>query len=168
MAAGSEKLDWAKCKVAFCDDDGSLRDIYVFDTGIDDWNKMLQLLRRKLYGMTFFLDGEVSTLPAEAGSIFSLKSDYACRLSVDLSGLLLNCHFFCLDQIEFDIAPSEVTDEAKFEGLICFMHDLSNELGRTVVLTPENVAEAVLFRAVPGGEVACRLENYPNTTENNA
>lgn len=168
MAAGSEKLDWAKCKAAFCDDDGSLRDIYVFDTGIDDWNKMLQLLRRKLYGMTFFLDGEVSTLPAEAGSIFSLKSDYACRLSVDLSGLLLNCHFFCLDQIEFDIAPSEVTDEAKFEGLICFMHDLSNELGRTVVLTPENVAEAVLFRAVPGGEVACRWENHPNTTENNA
>ena len=160
MASGSERLDWAKCKDAFFDDDGSLRDIYVFDTGIDDWNKMLQLLKRKLYVVTFFLDGEVSTLPAEAESIFALKSDYACLLSVDLSGLLLNCHFFCLDQIEFDIAPSEVTEEAKFEGLICFMNDLSNELRKMVVLTPENVAEVVLFRAVPGGEVVCCFENY--------
>ncbi|MFA6208164.1 MAG: hypothetical protein WCT03_07000 [Candidatus Obscuribacterales bacterium] len=159
MASGSEKLDWAKCKDAFCDDDGSLRDIYVFDTGIDDWNKMLQLLRRKLYGMTFFLDGEVTILPAEAEFIFALGSEHACRLSVDLFGLLLNCHFFCRDQIEFDIAPSEVTDEAKFEGIICFMPDLSSELGKTVLLTPENVAGAVLFRAVPGCEVASCFEN---------
>lgn len=77
MASGSEKLDWAKCKEAFCDDEGSLRDIYVFDTGLDDWTLMLQLLKRKLYGMTFFLDGEVSTLPAEAGSIFALGSEHA-------------------------------------------------------------------------------------------
>ena len=161
MASGSEKLDWAKCKDAFCDYDGSLRDIYVFDTGIDDWTLMLQLLKRKLYGMTFFLDGEVSTLPAEAGSIFALGSQHACQLSVDLSGLLLNCHFFCLDQIEFDISPREVTDEAKFEAIICFMQNLASELNKTVVLTPENAPESVLFRATPGGAVECCVENYP-------
>jgi hypothetical protein len=159
MAPGSEKLDWAKCKEAFSDD-GTLRDVYVFDTNIGDWNRMLQLLRSKLFGMTFFLDGDVSTLPAEAGSIFSLKSDYACRLSVDLSGVLLNCHFFCLDQIEFDIAPSEVTDEAKFHGIVDFMHDLSNVLEKTVVLTSENAPEVVLFCAVPNFEVVCCFDNY--------
>ena len=79
---------------------------------------------------------------------------------VDLSGVLLNCHFFCLDQIEFDIAPSEVTDEAKFHGIVDFMHDLSNVLEKTVVLTSENAPEVVLFCAVPNFEVVCCFDNY--------
>ena len=55
----------------------------------------------------------------------------------------------------------EVAGGAQFEAVICFMQNLASELNETVVLTPENAPESVLFRATPGGAVECCVENYP-------
>jgi hypothetical protein len=153
-------MDWAECKNAFSYD-GSLRDIYVLDTNTDDWNKFLRLLVRKSFDLTFLIDGKNDLLPSDAASIFKIRSEHNPMLSFDLGGMVLNCYFFCVDEIEIDIDPEEVTDELRFHLITSFMQDLTTVLGKPTILTPENTPELELFRATPDGDIAFYAANFP-------
>jgi hypothetical protein len=140
-------VDWTECKTAFsCD--ASLRDVYVFDTTIEDWNKMLQLLKRQSYSLSFTSDGEPAFLPSDAADVFNGRSEHTQVLSIDLGGLVLNCHFFGVQEIELDIDPQEVSDQ-RFQLLSQFLQNLSNELEKPIILTPENAPTVELFRVMP-------------------
>ena len=58
--------------------------------------------------------------------------------SIDLNGLILNCHFFLPDQIEFDIDPKEVDSIESFQNVLEFMKVISKALDNQVTLTGEN------------------------------
>jgi hypothetical protein len=70
-------------------------------------------------------------------------------LSVNVSGALLNCHFFGCEVIEFDLDPREVTGPAQLEGLSGFMALLTRATGKPAVMTMENIREAVILRFLP-------------------
>lgn len=142
-------MNWAKYKSNFYDWDGSFRDIYVFDTDISDWNKMLQIINSKSYELDFSLDGEKSPLPSDAKEIFEQRIKWSTLLSINVTNVIINCHFFCLEEMEFDIDPREITDEMKFQGLTNFMQDLSDGLGKPVVLTEENEPKSELLCIKP-------------------
>ena len=127
-------LDWEQCKTAF-EVDGSLRDIYVLGTTIDDWQSFLDSLAGAETAV--FCDGTPCDLPALV-ELFDQDDLAAYLLTLRLGKVQLNCHFFTVEEIELDLDPSEVTSEIEFEAVLAFMSDLGRRLRKTVVLTDEN------------------------------
>jgi hypothetical protein len=144
-------LKWDAVRGEFDLDDGSWRDIYVFDTKMADWQQMLDSLRASPYQVQYFRNREPAELPNAAAEAFPLPDECDRMLSVTFSGVLANCHFFTEDEIEFDIDPREVKGQAELDALFGFMHLLADSVGKEAVLSPENFRQVVIFRVRPGG-----------------
>lgn len=59
-------------------------------------------------------------------------------MSVVVSGVAINCHFFITEEIELDIDPREVQGEREHEAVLAFIASLSREIGVSALITPEN------------------------------
>jgi hypothetical protein len=129
--------------------DGSWRDIYVLNTSVADWQKLLDFLRTASYNLNFYIDGEDAVLPSDVAHIFKARAEVSAYLSVDIGEIILNCHFFHDAQIEFDIDPREVTDEIKFQRLLAFMQKIARLLDKDAILTSENVQSEVILTVQP-------------------
>ena len=46
--------------------DGSLRDVYIFKTSLDDWQKLLDFIRAGRYTFEYKIDGDAVALPERA------------------------------------------------------------------------------------------------------
>ena len=145
----SSNLDWKICKEAF-EWDGSLRDIYICETSLDDWQNFLDFLREGEYQVRFLVDKTPYPLPTKVNWIF--EQPERPLLSIEISNITLNCHFFIIEEIELDLDPREVTDEAKLNQLVKFISDISLTLGKKVKITPENSSDIALFKFVPANE----------------
>jgi hypothetical protein len=127
--------------------DGSLRDIYIRETTLDNWNQFLSVVRAtKQY--QYFVDGELTPLPAVAVDIFS-KRNYQKILSVWVGEVQLNCHFFAEGEIELDLDPQQVTNQESFDAIRQFMEQLAIAIQRSVLLTPENLSEHPIIQYEP-------------------
>lgn len=139
------KRNWEDIKWIFTPD-GSLRDIYVQDVSISEWEQLIDFLNEN-YQLKYGITGEernkskidkqdvVDYLTDETGEIY-------CRsTAVDLGGIQAICHFFLLEQIEFDIDPREVSSVEDFEKVEKFMQSISWKLGQQVTLTDEDTPE---------------------------
>jgi len=125
--------------------DGSLRDIYVQDAGIDAWEKFLAFVRSRTFGLSYTRDGDPSHLPSTATQALADIS-HAHPLAIDLGGVALHCHFFTADEIELDVHPREVTSRSAVVKVLKFMEDLGKFLDQDVILTEENTPDHVWFR----------------------
>jgi hypothetical protein len=56
LGAISNEFEW----------DGSLRDIYIFKTSLDDWQKPLDFIRAGRYTFEYKMDGDAVDLPERA------------------------------------------------------------------------------------------------------
>ncbi|MHB0936335.1 MAG: hypothetical protein ACYDCO_17755 [Armatimonadota bacterium] len=141
------KYDWDKCKAMF-DVDGTLRDIYILNTTVDDWQKVLDALRACGYSLLPLQDGHAGGLPLDASAIFALhdQDQLGPSISVEDSGVTFNCHFFTKDEIEFDVDPREITSQTQFEVVLRFMQVISRATGKEAILTPENWQRYVMVR----------------------
>lgn len=127
--------------------DGSLRDIYVQDVTLFDWEKLIDFLNLN-YPLKFGEDGSnqidkeyvVRYLNDETGE---MESEL---LRIDLSGINIHCYFFLPDQIEFDIDPKEIKTIKDFEIIENFMISISKILSNQVTLTGENSPKFPLFK----------------------
>jgi hypothetical protein len=66
-----------------------------------------------------------------------------------VGGVTLNCHFFYEGEIELDVDPREVTDDARADAILTFMAELGQAMKKEVLMTAENVSDAVIFRYDP-------------------
>lgn len=138
--------DWNDIKWIF-EPDGSLRDIYVQDVTISDWENLIDFLNLN-YDIKFGEDEKnqidkeyvIKYLKDETGEMES-KS-----LKIDLNGVNFHCYFFLPDQIEFDIDPKEIKTINDFESIEKFMVSISKTLKNQVTLTGENSPEFPLFK----------------------
>ena len=130
--------------------DGGWRDIYVFGTDIADWQRMFNAIRAGAYAFTYFKSGEATELPSDARLAFPLEGECDRRLSVWFADVLANCHFFTVEEIEFDIDPREVKGQVELDALVGFMRCLAESTGKEVVLAPENCPEIGILRLRPG------------------
>ena len=144
-----EGLDWNAVSDDFAFD-GSWRDIYVFRTDIADWQRTLDAIQANGYTLTYFRDNQPTELPANASRAFPQPGDCDRRLSVSFAGVQVNCHFFTVDEIEFDIDPREVKGQKELDALFRFMRCVAGAVGKETVLTAENCPEVVIFRVFPG------------------
>ncbi len=95
----AKNFDWEKCKDIF-EVDGSLRDIYIRHTTLDDWQKVLDAIRESPYPSVFSGAGESALFPQEANNCFD---EFGGLLQIQVGEVQLNCHFFIKDEIEFDL-----------------------------------------------------------------
>lgn len=136
------KRNWNDIKWIF-EPDGALRDIYIQEVSLNDWQKVIELINKKYkvnYGDTgeyidtnqINIDYVIEYLTDETGE---LKSKSA---SISLGNIRLNCHFFLENQIEFDIDPKEVNSIEDFELIENFMLEISKSIDNQITLTDEN------------------------------
>jgi hypothetical protein len=146
-------MDWQQIAPDF-EPDGGLRDIYVFGTDLLDWQRIWDALRTWEPLPNLVIGTQPAIMPDKVQDIFA-ESEQGAMLSVNVSGALVNCYFYGHDEIQFDADPREVTGPAQLEGLGRFMSLLGRATGKPVVMTMENMREAVILRYEPDAQ---RLE----------
>jgi len=65
-------IDWEGQRELF-EWDGSWRDLYVLDTQLRDWQRLLDHLRQREDRFTFTIDGTPRPLPSTVETIFALR-----------------------------------------------------------------------------------------------
>ena len=130
--------------------DGSWRDIYIRDTSLDDWQRVVDSLRDYSPPPSLLLDGVSLSIPPSIKSVLERGYDESRPvLCVKAGNISLNCHFFDVGEVEFDLDPREVSSEEDFDNLTAFMSQIADATGKPAILTHENVRDAVILRVEP-------------------
>ncbi|WP_293304826.1 hypothetical protein [Pedobacter sp. UBA5917] len=134
-------MNWETLRKKIYYIDGSLRDIYVKNTNIEDWEKWIDLINTG-YKVAFYngQSGETES-QIDKSTVFDYwngKSDLLSGVTIHLEGILIKCHFFGGDEIENDITPLEINSIEDHNRLVSYLKDVSVCLGKEVMLTPEN------------------------------
>ena len=130
--------------------DGSLRDIYILNTSLDDWQRVVDSLRDYRPPPRLLLDGVSVPIPSSVKSVFERGSDESRPvLHLNAGSISLNCHFFDVGEIELDLDPREVLSEEGFDHLTAFMSQIASAAGKPAILTHENVRDAVILSVEP-------------------
>ena len=143
-------VTWDQCRRGF-EWDGSLRDIYVLNASIADWDTFIQTLPGMSYRTEFLIDDEAAILPAVAMALFDRRADHAPLLRLFAGSVMLHCHFFSDQELEFDLDPREVQGALEFQGVLDFMRNVGGVLDKPVILTPENQPERPMISFDPRG-----------------
>jgi hypothetical protein len=142
-------VTWDRCRSDFAWD-GTWRDIYVRGTTVKAWSSFLGALPSWPYRTEYQIGGRNAPPPSDAGEVFRAKETALSFLSIAVDAVVLNCHFFVEDELEFDLDPRRVDGAAAFEALLGFMRRLGMLLESPVVLTPENLPTRPIVEFVPG------------------
>lgn len=129
--------------------DGSLRDLYVLSTSRSDWSAFLTFVKTSRYPHSFRLNGAPAPYPSDAVLLFPRRSDTGPLLQIDINGTRLSCHFFHEDEIELDLDPRDVADDAGANAILNFVSELGRSLGKEILITAENRPAAIIFRYDP-------------------
>jgi hypothetical protein len=150
----SANVDWDAVR-DFFEWDGSWRDLYVFGTTVDDWDRLLSALRTSPFAVTCGEQvGSTVPMPQSLKAHFEGDGEPLMFLSVIIEGITLNAHMFAAEEIEFDLDPREIAAAPQFGVLLRFMNFLADTVGKPVVLTPENGPQHPVLVVRPGGRVA--------------
>ncbi len=141
--------------------DGSLRDIYVLNTNLQDWQIALDFLR-ETYHPTYKIDGVDVPPFTDVITVFKNRNEQSYLMAIQVEEVNIHCHFFLTRLIEFDIDPREIDNETKEDAILNFMRGLVETLAKEVVLTVENMEGGVLLRVSPGRS---EPEYTPGTSE---
>ena len=143
---------WERCRTDFAWD-GSLRDIYVREASIQDWDKLLRSLPSWPYRCALSIGEQSSPLALDAQDLFRPSSRGQSHLVITVGSAAVHCHFFSTDELEFDLDPRQVDGTESFEALIDFMKRLGSLLRKPVVLTPENAPHLAIIEYRPDDDV---------------
>jgi hypothetical protein len=132
-------IDWEAVKGEFALD-GSWRDIYVLNATIDDWVAIWSMLRNSR-GAEFFVDGQRHDIPHRVEDAFALRASAAPKMHVDVGRTLLAFHFFSESEIECDLDPRQVTNQADLDALLNFVREVGDRTGKRTIITPENLSD---------------------------
>jgi hypothetical protein len=134
--------------------DGSLRDIYIIEANLNDWQTFLNWVESTEYEVNLYIDGEEEPFEnCKASRLFEVKKRHKLLLSISFKGVLINCHFFSEDEMEFDIDPKQVKGIVEAGVVIKFMKKLSSIFCKESFLTLENSPEYPLVTVNPDGIV---------------
>jgi len=128
--------------------DGTLRDVYVDKTTLEDWNNFLAATKASSYTLTYFDGDKEVDLPEQAAAIFSDKPDLKL-LTIGTGKFIFNCHFFVSTQIEFDLNPVDFVASKDNKVIYDFMQFVALATKKTVRLTPEGMGQITLLAVYP-------------------
>ena len=131
--------------------DGALRDIYIVDVTLDDWQKILEQLREAgLFACAFYVDSQELSSAPDAKVIFERRQKTATLLQVTSGKVHLNCHFFSEEEVEFDLDPRDLKCEEDLPAVVAFMSFLAKATAKPAILTHENSQDSVILTVLPG------------------
>jgi hypothetical protein len=136
--------------------EGGLRDVYVFETSVDDWQRVLDLVRAQ-WSCAYSEDGKPTAMPADVRTIFRAREQRAVRLAIQAAPAIhVNCHFFLPEEIEFDLDSREVNNQADFDAVCEFIRAIGAGLRKSVSVCWEGDSEAQIMRYEPSTDVLQR------------
>ena len=142
-------MNWEKLKDKIYYRDGSLRDIYVLKTNMEDNKKWADFVNE--HHIVKWFNGLTQT--DEAKIDFEVIKGYLKRdhdlcssASVFIDKIQINNHFFIDTEIENDISPKEINSLQDHERIINYMISISKVLDKPIILTPESEQETVLIK----------------------
>jgi hypothetical protein len=119
-------------------DDGAVFDIFVTDSTLKDWQAVVDAVRARAWPMTYEEDGVPAEMPPTAEEIFAHAEKATILWSVAVApGVVINCHFFSSDEIEFDFQPREIVSDERLAALLGFIIHVGRTLVRLVGVTVE-------------------------------
>jgi hypothetical protein len=130
---------------------GSFRDIYIQDVSLDDWARMIDFLNEH-YPLRYAINSmykESDQIDKEYALnylIDNTREKESKSVTIEITGVNINCHFFLPDQIEFDVDPREIKSIDDYDKVEEFMISVSRMLGKQVTLTDENEIELPLIK----------------------
>ena len=141
-------MNWPAIAPDF-DWDGSLRDLRVENASITDWEHVWSFHSTAGVNCAFAVDGIQAARPATVQEIFALRENHSVLASFLIDGITYNCHFFSMDDVEFDLDPREVDGAEAAQNLAQFMETLCRLTDKPVRLTPENLPQVFIARVEP-------------------
>jgi len=132
----------------FLKPDGALRDIYVDNTSIKDWENVIDTFKNSDFSINFFVDENESKLPTVISSLFTNRQN-SLKLQLKKENIIINSFFFIDDQIEFDIDPRDFMAEEQHSIFFEFLSLLSAATNKTVKLCDENSADTPYLVLLP-------------------
>ncbi len=132
--------------------DGSLRDIYVQDISLREWEKLTDHLNSN-FNLTYS-DTDKIDKNYVLEYLQDTSGEMECKsLTIHLGHVKVKCYFFLSEQIEFDIDPKEVNSLKNFEQIEKFMISISETLQEQITLTGENSPVFPLFKVDTKNEI---------------
>jgi hypothetical protein len=132
-------VEWRNVAEGFASD-GALRDIYIFDTSVHEWQAVYDVIRAS-YPLVLRRGGD---LPANVRDL--LNWEEVPTLTVDPENLDIACHFFDVEEIEFDLLPNRITSQADLDRVCQFLTVIGRAARKDAVLTMENCRDWVVLR----------------------
>ncbi|NML64066.1 hypothetical protein HHL22_02505 [Hymenobacter sp. RP-2-7] len=143
-------MTWEKLRNEIYYIDGSWRDIYVLDVNQKDWQQWTDYVNEN-YVIDWFAVGCDNDITQERIDFEFIASKwnlgyYPTTARIYLAEIQINCHFFTDELIENDIDPSQIKSIDDHDRLVSYMKSISYLLNKEVILTAENIREAILIR----------------------
>jgi hypothetical protein len=143
---------------------GSLRDVYVHDTNGADWQRVVDLVGAREWATSYEEDSSPVAMPVSVGEIFERATQRAILWQIEPArGIRVNCHFFHPAEIEFDLDPREVVDEAALHVVCDFVLSIGRVVQKRVVITEENSPEWVIMSYDPATDAVTRTPFHSRT-----
>lgn len=137
---------WEKIKTDIYYSDGSLRDIYVLDSTIEDWKKWIDFINENYQVKFEYFDNQGNKKIESKINFYEVSkywNNYENSISAEflVGEVLLKCYFFSIDEIENDFFPEEVKTIEQHNLIIEYLKSISKILNKEVILTAENYNE---------------------------
>ena len=141
--------NWDEIKWIF-EPDGSLIDIYVQNVKIEDWIILINYLNANHIVKYGPLGENKETNKIDLDYLIHLLNDKTGELelkivSIIIDDIIINLHFFSIDEIEFDIDPKEIYSFDNYNKILDFMNKVSELLNKPLILSGENYSEFPLI-----------------------
>jgi hypothetical protein len=130
-------LDWSELRKAFIDD-GSLRELVVWDTDEEIWQRAVRYVRDIERLGQAAATWKPTPLPSASAALTLAAAGTSVSLSITIDGLLINTFFWDPSEIEFDLDPRAVSTAEKALVVLGFMAGMARAVGRPTHLTPES------------------------------
>jgi hypothetical protein len=129
--------------------DGALRDFYIESTSAGDWDRLIAHIRTMAVRYECSYNGYSVPLPTRFSDIQAMQLTDMPVLHVTVAGAVVNCHFFCAEELEMDFRPEDFRNPNKWGELLVFLQSVVDVIGKEGIITMENCKAAVIDRLEP-------------------
>jgi hypothetical protein len=144
-------MEWQKINTSIYYKDGSLRDIYIYNTTIHDWKKWIDYVNEKFKIIFHNRSNDITSDKIDIKDVIKYwrkENEYGVFASIDVYGIKLMCYFNLKNEIETDFAPNEIKDVDDHNNLINYLKTVSTILQKPVIVTAEMKEDEILLTVI--------------------
>ncbi len=157
-------MNWTDLKKNIYYLDGSLRDIYVLNTDLQDNEKWCEFVSENYMVQWFNGIKQINETKIDFEVVKGYLDgthDFCSSVSIYFDKIQINNHFFINNEIENDISPKEIDNIETHEKVIKYLKAISLLLDKPIILTPEDEQETILIRVTKN-----KVEYLPKIKKN--